>query len=438
MIKRKRSRLFFAVFIIRVFMMLVQQSYFVADEYWQSVEVAHRVVFGYGHLTWEWKEGIRSFLFPSMFVYLFELMKLLHIDTPFLVRIIPRLLMCAIQAIQDLFVLEEGGEKAFITYIFLWPTAYIGTRTLSNTLESLLFVLLYKYKSPVFLVVLSFWIRPTSIFASIFFFDFKRSFNLRNVVVGVLSVAFCCLYDAVYYYALGLDIPLCSPLQFFIRNIVNNVAVCYGSQPFLFYFYSCIPSLLGPLILLFYKCYKEKLFVFAMIYTLLISFVSHKEIRYLYSVLPFIVVAVGKYQTRLFMCINVFIHVLAMIFFGQFHQVSQGTITNFVANDPVDTLFLMPCHSTPFYSHVHANISMKFLECPREGFSETKSFLSNPSSFVSNISSPWKQIITYESFADNMSTWLSSNNYSLLFTRFNTFFFIDDINASHVSVYRKK
>ena len=437
MLKRKRSHLFFTVFIIRVIMMFIQQSYFVADEYWQSVEVAHRVVFGYGHLTWEWKEGIRSFLFPSLFVHLFELMKLLHIDTPLMIRIIPRILTCVIQAFQDLFVLEAGGEKAFITYIFLWPTAYIGTKTLSNTLESLLFILLYKYKSPVFLVVLSFWIRPTSIFASIFFFDFKKSLNLRNIIVGAMSVVFCCLYDAAYYYALGLDIPICTPIKFFLSNIVNHVAVCYGYQPFLFYFYSCIPSLLGPLILLFYKCYKEKLFIFAMLYTLFISFVSHKEIRYLYPILPFIIIAVSKYQTKAFMCFNILIHFIAMIFFGQFHQVSQGTITNFVAKNPVDTLFLMPCHSTPFYSHVHANISLKFLECPHEGYSETKSFLSNPSSFVSNISSSWKQIITYESFAENISTWLTTNNYTKVFTKFNTFFFIDDINASYVSVFRK-
>ena len=34
------------------------------DETWQSVEIAHKLVFGYGHLTWEWVEGIRSYLHP--------------------------------------------------------------------------------------------------------------------------------------------------------------------------------------------------------------------------------------------------------------------------------------------------------------------------------------------------------------------------------------
>jgi phosphatidylinositol glycan class B len=26
-------------------------------------------------------------------------------------------------------------------------------------------------------------------------------------------------------------------------------------------------------------------------------------------------------------------------------------------------LFLTPCHATPFYSHVHRNVSMHFLDC---------------------------------------------------------------------------
>ncbi|KAL6056153.1 Mannosyltransferase [Balamuthia mandrillaris] len=34
---------------------LLVKTYFAADEYWQSLEVAHNTVFGYGYLTWEWR-----------------------------------------------------------------------------------------------------------------------------------------------------------------------------------------------------------------------------------------------------------------------------------------------------------------------------------------------------------------------------------------------
>lgn len=32
-------------------------------------------------------------------------------------------------------------------------------------------------------------------------------------------------------------------------------------------------------------------------------------------------------------------------------------------NNRASIYFLMPCHSTPFYSHVHENVTMKFISC---------------------------------------------------------------------------
>ena len=34
---------------------VVSESWYVPDETWQSVEVAHRAVWGRGFLTWEWQ-----------------------------------------------------------------------------------------------------------------------------------------------------------------------------------------------------------------------------------------------------------------------------------------------------------------------------------------------------------------------------------------------
>lgn len=38
----------------------------------------------YGHLTWEWKQGIRSYLHPMLFVPLYRLLALLRLDIPWL------------------------------------------------------------------------------------------------------------------------------------------------------------------------------------------------------------------------------------------------------------------------------------------------------------------------------------------------------------------
>lgn len=36
----------------------------------------------YGHLTWEWKKGLRSYFHPLVFVFLYKLLHLCNLDTP--------------------------------------------------------------------------------------------------------------------------------------------------------------------------------------------------------------------------------------------------------------------------------------------------------------------------------------------------------------------
>jgi phosphatidylinositol glycan class B len=56
-----------------------------------------RLVFGYGHLTWEWSEGLRSYLHPLLFAALFKIIALLRVDTPSIVALSPRLLQARVQ-----------------------------------------------------------------------------------------------------------------------------------------------------------------------------------------------------------------------------------------------------------------------------------------------------------------------------------------------------
>ena len=79
--------MFWAFAFIRVLMAFLSWGYFVPDETWQSVEVAHKLVFGNGHLTWEWEHGLRSYLHPALFAILFKILKFVNLDTPFLVTI---------------------------------------------------------------------------------------------------------------------------------------------------------------------------------------------------------------------------------------------------------------------------------------------------------------------------------------------------------------
>jgi Alg9-like mannosyltransferase family len=86
LLQDKRLLLFLIGF--RIFNALTITTFFQPDEYYQSLEPAWRAVFGYGELTWEWREGIRGFLYPSLFASLWWILKTVGIQNPhILVRI---------------------------------------------------------------------------------------------------------------------------------------------------------------------------------------------------------------------------------------------------------------------------------------------------------------------------------------------------------------
>lgn len=75
---------------------VASRSFFQPDEYWQALEVAHRLVWNYGYQSWEWRAGlgqelssgggggIRSPLYPMLFVPLLWLLKLARLDNTIL------------------------------------------------------------------------------------------------------------------------------------------------------------------------------------------------------------------------------------------------------------------------------------------------------------------------------------------------------------------
>ena len=83
-LRRKKKKLTPRIFFNHV------QIFFILDETWQSVEIAHKLVFGHGHLTWEWVEGLRSYLHPCFFAVVFYILKWTALDFPDIVVITPR------------------------------------------------------------------------------------------------------------------------------------------------------------------------------------------------------------------------------------------------------------------------------------------------------------------------------------------------------------
>lgn len=153
------QRSLFVIFlVIRILMALCSNSLHHGDETYQSVEVAHKLVFGTGYLTWEWTtpNPIRSYLHPLMFSVIFFILKVFGLDSPELVVACPRIFHAIVAAVSDIFIVKfftktfgKKGKKCFvILYVFNYTLLYFQSRTFINSLEtSLGNIALYYYST---------------------------------------------------------------------------------------------------------------------------------------------------------------------------------------------------------------------------------------------------------------------------------------------------
>lgn len=98
------------LFLYRVLIAFTLRTAESPDEWWQSAEVAYYMVFGKGHLTWEWKAGIRSVAFPAMYALPFYVLKMLRLDSAYSILAAERLVQALIATGIDLTMLALAGK----------------------------------------------------------------------------------------------------------------------------------------------------------------------------------------------------------------------------------------------------------------------------------------------------------------------------------------
>ncbi|XP_041715652.2 GPI mannosyltransferase 3-like isoform X4 [Coregonus clupeaformis] len=332
---------------------LVQTS-FVPDEYWQSLEVAHLMVFDYGYLTWEWTAGIRGFSYPLFFGAIYKILHFFTYDAVQLLVWLPRVVQALLSALADiklycLILSLEHSDVAKWTYLCQlcsWFTWYCCTRTLTNTMETTLTTLaLYYYPLP----------------------GSKTHNSTKYLILVALAVI-------VRPTALIVWLPL---LVYHFWQEDNKLKLIT---------HHCLP----------------------------IGCLAHKEFRFIYPVLPFCMVFCGialvnlRTWRRPAACALLVSNLVPALYTGLLHQ--RGTLdvmghlqTLCDDSDPStpplpEVLFLMPCHSTPFYSHIHCPMKMRFLECPpdltgdKSYVDEAERFFADPHHWL-RTSFPYKSML---------------------------------------------
>eukprot|EP01130_Rhizamoeba_saxonica_P002597 TRINITY_DN12371_c0_g1_i1.p1 TRINITY_DN12371_c0_g1~~TRINITY_DN12371_c0_g1_i1.p1 ORF type:complete len:485 (+),score=40.51 TRINITY_DN12371_c0_g1_i1:1-1455(+) len=392
---------------IRIICGFAIQTYFDPDEYWQSIEIAHNYIFGYGYVTWEWDEQLRGFLHPAIFATLYSLLKCTGLDTPFLVKHSPRILQALFAVVGDLYLFKLVQNRynrilaKWVLFIHLtnWFTLYCIGRTYSNSLETVLTIValnywynrsdnIAKYRNIAVLVAsLSFIIRPTTGILWLFL-GIVELFELKGIrdrfifvahtgIIGSLVVAISLLIDKHYYGQWTFVI-----YNFLYFNVVEGASSIYGSHPFHWYFTQGLPTMLGPyiipLLIGVYLMKDKNYIVIVGWFVSVFSLLPHKEFRFLLPILPLcnIYVAYVYYYIyhlskktnsiiKSLLVLFTAINILMACYFGLVHQRGVVDVVDYIQKHEniEDVHFLMPCHSTPYYAHVHRNISMWFLDC---------------------------------------------------------------------------
>lgn len=281
---------------------LVTKTYFQADEFWQALEPAHRMAFGYGSLTWEWQEGLRSYAFPFIFelvyhcaMHIKKLVQLSGLDVDLdkleysLVIYLPKIVMAFIAAIGEYFTCHLVKKLYQISYEKPESTAaenqkvniielaavltmtnffngFFITRTFINSFEmTLTAVSLYywnwngigmdriSFQLALFLAIFTCLQRPSNgiiwitLGCSLLWNLYQnKQYNsvirlLCYVVRNlILALIVNCAID--YYFYQELVFPIFKFIKF---NFTTPLSQFYGVAPWHFHIFQSVPILLG-------------------------------------------------------------------------------------------------------------------------------------------------------------------------------------------------
>ncbi|AOA62252.1 Putative glycosyl phosphatidyl inositol biosynthesis mannosyltransferase [Komagataella phaffii CBS 7435] len=395
----------------RVWNALSIKTFFQADEYWQTLEPAHWLVFGYGYLTWEWTIQLRSFVYPSLFVPVYWLCD--HYDASYWwILNGPKILqgfMCAVgeyylfKLTQKLFKDVNFAKLVLVLSVLSPFNYYCYTRTFSNSFETVLTVIaMYYWPSELtFLSVNEFNIgqfisallvagiscfsRPTSAIiwsymGSVLLYRSIYSFKLAGIIC---ITAFGCMLVATilntimdYFFFNQICFPLYNFVQF---NFVKGLASFYGASNWMFYIVQGIPIIMLtnlPFFIVGLATYKTKtthrnvqilnhLLIMGGIYLLIFSCIVHKEFRFIYPLKPFMLIftALGvqhslnsKFERTTKIVIPLLIALSAFLayYFTQIHESGVIEITELLRNAILTNKSLHNPTSVGFFTPCHS------------------------------------------------------------------------------------
>lgn len=293
---------------------------------------------------------------------------------------------------------------------------------------------------------------------------------LEVIPIGVSVVAVTFLFDW-WMYGSWIFVPL----NFLKFNFLSSGGDYYGTHKWHWYFTQGFSAMLLTFlpfsIVGIFKSKEWRLSGLIAWVLGVFSILGHKEFRFVLPVLPIALMFAGyslavmskphlsdpkkqpklcsKYPSRVHLAVLFLIlsNVPMALYMSLIHQRGSEDVMFYLSKEARDgkvksILFLMPCHSTPYYATLHHNLPMRILDCtPSDSKGipdESDRFMMDPVGFVTDMfrnSSLPSHIVLYSSEEGHLREFLISHSFREVARFFHAHFKVDrDLQAS-VTVY---
>lgn len=280
------------------------------DEIFQTQEPAHRLAFGYGVVSWEWRVGARSWVFPA---FLAGVMRATEWMGPgsagYRWGIVIVLAVISLTPVwfASSWARQTSGREAGIVAAGLsaiwFPLVYFAPKTLTEVIATHLwlpglYVGAYGQGSErrrMFVAgvccglaaCLRMPLTPAALFAAAYFCHFN--WRRRTPLVAAGLILPCVAFGLVDLVTWGQ--PFHSFLTLFWVDVVRGHAALSGTEPWYWYLPLVARWMLGPLALVALAGFRRNT-VLGWITLIILashSLISHKEMRYIYPIVPLMV-----------------------------------------------------------------------------------------------------------------------------------------------------
>ena len=305
---------------LRLWLALHDDGIYWPDEVYQSLEPAHRLVFGYGLVAWEFIEGARSWALPGLVAFLLKLCALVGLSEPrqYLTVVKGAFALGALGAVGGTYLLarayhasKEAAAVGAALFALCAPAIYFAPRAMSETACAVPAVLglalglsergegrrravwaglllglsvLLRLQSAVFCV---------GLLAILLSRKRWREALAAGASLGVMALVFGWLDHLTWANVPGAVFGgwFHSAVKYVQFNLIEGKASGWGVAPWDFYLRHLFLSMPGvALVAAMLACLAfpkaRGLFLLTTAFLVLHSRVPHKELRFLYPLLP--------------------------------------------------------------------------------------------------------------------------------------------------------